>query len=312
MTDNKKIVRMKKILSLSALFGSAIVASALPTWEPFVSQPSGGSAYAGANGGSLLGVQTNASGEVWNEWTSTTTPVALSAIVTNEDFNTISLNGYTLPAPYSPLPTNSVWIPNNPTGPAKNGDGACLGFSSTIFPPVGKASQFGAASTNRVFTSFLLEVPNAANTGSATYFAGFVNNAQVKGNFNGTPSLATNDLHFNIGAGSGLTPYALGIDSTTGASLTSTFFQSSPYDQANVAYYVVIDYELAGTNVSNTITNDKANLWVNPGTGTFGAALPPGDRHGVCRCQIRRPGRASVAKHRRTLRSRPHNGQLSD
>lgn len=268
---------MKKSILISLLFSLATLANAFPTWEPFVPQPGGGTAYNGANGGSLLEGQVNVSGERWLDLNGGSGP--LSVIVTNFDFNAQAFSAFSFPAGYPPIPTNSIWLPS--TGVNGNtGQSACLQFNRVISQPSGSVSSYGAAATNKVFVSFMIDVPSVQNVGSAIFLAGMVGTGLTNGSFSagGTPPGAPSaDLRFYLSSNTVSGTYAMGISNVNGAPLNfGGDFQPNNFEQPSAVYFVVIDYEMGGTNnTANSLTNDHAHLWINPAVNTFGASTAP-------------------------------------
>ena len=263
---------MKKLLIFSALLGSIAAVSALPTWEPFVNQTANGvgSAYAGANGGSNLAGQTNASGEFWFDWNEGSSNT--NVIVTNFNWQTMPFaSGYSLPAFYgASAPTNAIYLPFQAS---TAGQGACLGFSKLVLPPSGQAGPLGAASTNRLFVSFLFGAPNSQNVGGAVFFAGLVPSNQVT-ETSGFPN--GNAVRLNVGSNAVAKPFAFGIQDAGSAPVSpGVNFQAGNFEASNTLYLVVFDYAFSGTNTSGTVTNDHADIWVDPDPASYGAASAP-------------------------------------
>jgi hypothetical protein len=261
---------MKKFLIHAILLGWAAAVSALPTWEPFTTN-SGSTAYNGGNLGSNLEGQTNASGEKWFDWNEGTS--ATNVIITN--YNLLNMpwaSGYGQPSFYGTLPTNSILVPHIPNADV-GGQSACLGFNRVILPPAGKFSAFGAATTNRVFASFLIGIPNSQDVAGSVFFAGLVCSNQVT-NTTGFPNGAA--VRINLGSNGTVTPFGMGVYDTGSAPITpGTTFQQGNFESSNTLYFVVMDYELSGTNTSGTVTNDHVKLWIDPNPATFGAASAP-------------------------------------
>lgn len=235
-----------------ALFFSGSIASAFPSFDPFTSAAgSGGTSYAN---GAVLYHQTNAMLEGWSLWNGGSTAGAVTCLASN-------LSYASFPAGFPAPPPAAVSLP----GSAFNvsGEGAALQFSRAM------SANPNPLVTNRIYASFLLQIPNLGNldSGSPIYFGGFATNSGdqnvalpskamklfLKGN-NGTPGLSTT--------------YALGIQNASGTGLGAAYDGGG--HGSNDVLFVVIDYEFGAGG-----SPDVAHLWVDPPTTSFGALAPP-------------------------------------
>ncbi|HEX3716380.1 MAG TPA: immunoglobulin domain-containing protein [Verrucomicrobiae bacterium] len=282
--------RFVSVIAVGLALLSAVWAGALPSYDPFTdatASPFGtGTSYTpnvGSTSG-LLAYQTNLLGEGWGAWaTSSAQNLSDSVYVSAFNFNDSSTNAQgeltnnaglgLLPGGFPAIPDQSVLQESITSG--TQGYGACLAFNRVIYPPPGEASAFGADITNTLYASFFMDVTNWGNGGTGgTYFLGFVSTAQAGNqNLSGTASEAAAVrvyLQQKTATGGG---YYLeigdGSDTGTGAS-------AAVLCNTNQTYFVVVGYEMSGTNISGTVTNDHIRLWINPATNTFGAlATPP-------------------------------------
>jgi hypothetical protein len=275
------------VISSAAVAAALLITrsvQALPSYDPFTNATSyvSGTSYT-PNIGSvagLLALQTNAFGEGWGAWSNATPSLTDSVYVSGFDFLDSSTNNQgvltnnagqaLLPAGFPTVPNQGVFQEAPTSG---SGYGACLTFNKVIYPPAGKVSAYGAATTNKIYASFLMNVTNWGNGGTGgTYYLGFVSTAQAGNqNIGGTASeAAAVRLYLQQKTASGGGYY---VEIGNGAASTSA--ASSPLCNTNQTYFVVIAYEMSGTNVSNTVTNDHLRIWVNPATNTFGAAAAP-------------------------------------
>ncbi|HEX4120953.1 MAG TPA: immunoglobulin domain-containing protein [Verrucomicrobiae bacterium] len=263
-------------------------ARALPSYDPFTdatASPFGtGTSYVPAIGqtSGLLAYQTNLLGEGWGAWAAAGAPLTDSVYVSAFDFNDSSTNAQgtltnnagaaLLPAGFPAVPDQSAFQESITSG--TQGYGACLSFNRVIYQPSGEASPLGAAVTNTLYASFLMDVTNWGNGGTGgTYFLGFVSTAQAGDqNINGTASeAATVRIYLQQKSATGGGYYLeIGDGSDTGTGASTAVLCNT-----NQAYFVVVGYEMSGTNTSGTVTNDHIRMWINPATNTFGAVTAP-------------------------------------
>lgn len=150
------------------------------------------------------------------------------------------------------------------TASAVSGYSAALQFSRAI------AADPANLATNKVYASFLLQIPNIGNltSGSPIYFGGFATNS---GDQNvALPSrsmkLFLKGNNATVGAS---TTWSIGIQNSSGSG-TAAAYDSGGHG-SNDVLFIVMDYEFGVHGAP-----DVANLWVNPPAGSFGnGTLPP-------------------------------------
>ncbi|HTV41152.1 MAG TPA: immunoglobulin domain-containing protein [Candidatus Sulfotelmatobacter sp.] len=229
-------------------------ASAFPGFDPFTSAAgSGGTSYAPGAG---LYHQTNAMLEGWSLWNGGSG--SSSAQVTCVASNLVYLN---FPAGFPAPPAAGVSLPG--TGSDVSGYSAALQFSRAI-----SADPNGLA-TNKVYASFLLQIPNIGNlsSGSPIYFGGFATNS---GDQNiALPSRALKlFLKGNSGTVGASVTYSIGIQNASGSGANAAYDAGG--HSSNDVLFVVMDYEFGVGGAP-----DVANLWVDPPSGSFATAVPP-------------------------------------
>lgn len=149
------------------------------------------------------------------------------------------------------------------TASAVSGYSAALQFSRAI------SADPNNSVTNKVYASFLLQIPNIGNltSGSPIYFGGFATNTGDQ-----NVSLPSRSMKLflkgNSAAVGASTSWSLGIQNSTGSG------NAAAYDTgghgSNDVLFVVVDYEFGVRGGP-----DVANLWVNPPAGTFATGSPP-------------------------------------
>jgi O-glycosyl hydrolase len=247
---------MKKAIILLSVCGCLAPAFALPTFEPFANATaSGGTAY--ANSATLVH-QTNSNGEGWAQWSGS--ELAASGV----SCTNAGLSYGTFPAAFPPpSPTNAAYLP----GQVDNA-GGFSGLSAALNLSKSVQADPNNLATNKIFASFLIQVPNLGNLSSSSpiYFGGFATNAGDQ-NVSLPASAAKIFLTGNSGTVGSSTTWSIGIANNSGSG-------SAHYDggghTSNTVLFVVVDYEF-GINGNA----DVAQIWVNPAAASFGAAAPP-------------------------------------
>lgn len=230
-------------------------ASAFPGFDPFTSAAgSGGTFYAPGAG---LFHQTNAMLESWSLWnggsgSSTAQVTCVASNLIYSDF----------PAGFPAPPAAGVSLPG--AASAISGYSAALQFSRAI-----SADPNGLA-TNKVYASFLLQIPNIGNlsSGSPIYFGGFATNSGDQ-----TIALPSRAMKLFLKGNSGTVgasvTYSIGIQNASGSGANAAYDAGG--HGPNDVLFVVMDYEFGVGGAP-----DVANLWVDPPPNRFGTAvLPP-------------------------------------
>ncbi|MGH7980764.1 MAG: immunoglobulin domain-containing protein, partial [Limisphaerales bacterium] len=227
---------------------------AFPGFDAFTNAVGGGgTSYAS---GSPLYHQTNAMLEGWALWDggSGSSVAQVTCVASN-----LLYPGF--PAGFPLVPPDGVSLPG--TGAGVSGYGAALQFSRAI------SADPNEVSTNKVYASFLLQIPNLGNlnSGSPIYFGGLATNS---GDQNvALPSRAMKlFLKGNSPTVGGSTAYSIGIQSASGSG-TGAAYDAGGHD-SNDVLFIVMDYEFGIHG-----TPDTANLWVNPPAGSFGEGAAP-------------------------------------
>jgi len=242
--------------TLLALFLSGCGALAFPSFEPFTNAiGSGGTSYAPGSG---LYHQWNAMGEGWSLWNggSGSGTAEVSCLL-----NSLNYTGFPAGFPDAAA-ANSVSLPG--TASAVSGYSAALQFSRAI------AADSLNLATHKIYASFLMQVPAVGNLSSSSpiYFGGFATNTGDQ-----TLSLPSRAMKLflkgNSATAGSSTSYALGIQNASGTG-NAAAYDGGGHGPSDVLF-VVMDYEF-GINGAP----DVANLWVNPASGSFGAAVAPG------------------------------------
>ena len=149
------------VVALSWIF----CANALPSFDPFSNATvSGGTGYLNQT---PLYHQRNALGESWAEWNGGT--ITSAVICTNYS---LAYGGFPVGFPSSSLP-NAVYLPGQ-----QDHTGGVSGLSTALTFSQPVTADLNNVQTNRIYTSFLLSVPNLGNltSGGAIYFGGFATN----------------------------------------------------------------------------------------------------------------------------------------
>lgn len=263
---------MKNLIALGLASMAAVSSHALPSYDPFVSA-------LGANAGKTnagtsytvntpLWGQTNAFGEGWGEWTGGANNTVNVTNVTLNNF----YGGYTRGANFPAVPDQSVLIPDNLN---VSGHSACMSFNKVIYQPSGESTSYGAATTNHVYASFLIDIPGPELNTTGIYTFGMVpTNSAGAQTFNGIPS-GNSFKFFTESNSSSPNGYFMGPADNGGSGDAAYDTADTGGDHINASYFVVIDYQMAGTNTHGTVTNDYCHIWVNPAPSTFGAATVP-------------------------------------
>lgn len=228
---------------------------ALPTFEPFSdATASGGTAYAT---GAALCHQTNSLGEGWAQWNGGTTSSGVSC--TNA-----GLSYGNFPAAFpAASPTNAAYLP----GQVDNAGGVS-GLSAALNLSRRIQADPNNLATNKIFASFLIQVPNLGNLTSngPIYFGGFATNTGDQ-----SVTLPTSALKVfvegNATTAGTSTTWAIGVANNSGAS--SGVFDGGGHS-SNTVLFVVVDYEFGLYGGA-----DVAQIWVNPAATSFGAGIPP-------------------------------------
>ncbi len=240
---------------LPALLLSACSVSAFPSFEPFADATGNGGTFYAA--GAALYHQTNAWGEGWAQWNggSGSVTAAVSCMASN-------LNYTGFPPGFPAPPTeNAVLLPG--TASAVSGYSAALQFSRTI------TADPNNLATNKIYASFLMQVPNLGNLNSASpiYFGGFATNTGDQAL--SLPARAMKlFLKGNSATSGASTSYSIGIQNASGAG-TAAAYEAGSHVAGDVVF-LVMDYEF-GFNGGP----DVANLWINPPGASFGANVAP-------------------------------------
>jgi Immunoglobulin domain len=227
---------------------------AFPSFDPFTSAVgSGGTSYAA---GSALYHQTNAMLEGWALWNggSGSSTAEVSCVTSN-------LAYLDFPAGFPPAPPSGVSLPG--TASAVSGYSTALQFSHAI------SADPANLATNKVYASFLLQIPNIGNLASSSpiYFGGFATNFGDQNIALPSRSMKLFLKGNNATAGTSTT-WSIGIQNATGSG-TAAAYDAGGHG-SNDVLFVVMDYEFGVRGGP-----DVANLWVNPPAGNFGASAPP-------------------------------------
>jgi hypothetical protein len=254
-TFNQVFSGWRLLLAVLLLAGCA-VAPAFPSFDPFLSATNaGGTAYAVGAG---LYDQTNAVGECWSLWNGGSGSSTAQVTCVNSN---VSYGGFPAAFPGPPA-FASVLLPGSDLA-----SGGAAGYSAALQLSQAVTADPANLVTNRIYASFLLQVPNLGDLSSASpiYFGGFATNS---GNQSiGLPSKAMK-IYLKGNAASGSTSYSIGVEAASGSG------GSAAYDAgghtANQVFFVVVDYEFGLNGGPDTL-----RLWVNPAGSTFGAAAHP-------------------------------------
>ena len=206
--------------------------------------------------GSALYHQTNAMLEGWALWNggSGSSTAEVSCVASNLVYSNF-LGGF------PPVPPAGVSLPG--TAPAVSGYSAALQFSRAI------SADPDNLVTNRVYASFLFQIPNLGNLNSSSpiYFGGFATNS---GDQNvSLPSRAMKlFLKGNSATVGASTAYSIGIQNASGSG-TEAAYDAGGHG-SNDVLFVVMDYEFGIHGGA-----DVANLWVNPPAASVAAGAAP-------------------------------------
>ena len=233
----------------------------LPGFDSFSSAigiVNNGTAYAN---GTALYHQTNAFGEGWALWNGGNGSSVNEVTCVNSN---LSYAGFPVNFP-APSSTNAVLVPGLAQGQNSAGYSAALTFSKVI------AADPNNLVTNKIYASFLLEVPsmgNLATTGTQPIFFGGLDNSAA-GDTSSVPpgKMFKLFLQGNSATPGSSTQWDIGIADNSGG--TTERFDPA-FRSAGTTLFVVVDYEF-GINGQN----DKANIWVNPPAANFGAVTAP-------------------------------------
>jgi hypothetical protein len=231
-----------------------VQAWALPSWELFTNATAnGGTAY--LNGAALFH-QTNSFGEGWANWNGGGSGSFVFCAKSN-----LAYAGF--PAAFPGPGSNAVYLPGE-----TDHAGGISGLSAAVNLSAVVNADPNNLTTNRIYASFLLNVPDLGNLNSSSpiYFAGFATN---RGDQNvALPSSAMKIyLKGNSSTAGQSTSWSIGVANNSGSG--SAAFDGGGHN-INDVLFVVVDHEF-GINGGP----DVARLWVNPAAASFGAATPP-------------------------------------
>jgi hypothetical protein len=127
-----------------------------------------------------------------------------------------------------------------------------------------------------IYYSFIFQIPTLASlTTGGGFICGFNN---LVGPQSGTISVANARLYFELPS-NGSTNYKIGIGANTSAASGATF-ATNLFNMTSTNFVVcsytplpIITSVVGG--VTNFVTNNYAQMWINPDPSTFGAAVPP-------------------------------------